>query len=150
VQLLTVDFPGGRLGQVTIDRLCQGGTRYMEVRADCERASLRASLGGRVVAQVGMKRAERPGIRLDVGLGGIAWAEQGMRRKVLARSPRETNVQATADLLRRMVDAFRDGREPPSSGREARDVLAVIEGAYESAETGTRVDLSARRASAAA
>jgi UDP-N-acetyl-2-amino-2-deoxyglucuronate dehydrogenase len=150
VQVVTIDFPGGRLGQITIDRLCQGGTRYMEVRADCERASLRASLGGRVLAQIGMKRAERPGVRLDLGLGGLAWAEQGTRRKVFARSPRETNVQATADLFRGIVDAFRDGREPPSSGREAREVISVIEAAYESAETGARVDLTARRAVTAA
>jgi predicted dehydrogenase len=150
VQLVTLDFPGGRLGQITIDRLCQGGTRYLELRADCERASLRASLGGRLLAQIGMKRAERAGARLDVGLGGLAWAEQGTKRKVLARSPRETNVPATAALLRGAVEAFRKGTEPPSSGAQAREVLAVIEAAYESAATGSRVELGSRRAPAAA
>ena len=39
----------GRLAQITIDRLCKAGTRYVEVRADCEHASLRASHGGRAL-----------------------------------------------------------------------------------------------------
>ncbi|MBA2460472.1 MAG: Gfo/Idh/MocA family oxidoreductase [Actinobacteria bacterium] len=144
VQLVTLEFSGGRLGQITIDRLCQGGTRYFEVRADCERASLRASLGGRVLVQLGMKRAERPGVKLDFGLGGLAWAEQGLRRKVLARSPKEQDAYATRLLFQRIVQAFESDVEPPSSGREGRDVIAVIEAAYESAEQGARVELAGR------
>lgn len=141
VQLLTLEFSGGRLGQVTIDRLCRGGTRYLDVRADCERASLRASLGGRAYLQLGIKRAERPGLRLDLGLGGVAWWERGPRRTVLARNPRDVTRDATANLLRLVAPALRANREPPSSAREARNVIAVIEAAYRSAETGTRVDL---------
>ena len=148
VQVVTLDFPSGRLGQITIDRLCRGGTRYMEVRADCEHASLRASLGGRALAQIGIKRAEKPGIRFDFGLGGLAWAEQGHRRKLLARSGREVNVPATAAVLRGAVQAFRDGAEPPSSGAQAREAIAVIESAYESAGTGTRIELASRGAGA--
>lgn len=144
VQLVTLEFSGGRLGQITIDRLCQGGTRYLEVRADCERGSLRASLGGRALVQIGMKRAERPGVKLDLGLGGLAWAEQGMRRKMLARSPKEQDARATGILFRQIVDAFVADAEPPSSGRQARDTVAVIEAAYDAAEHGERVELSAR------
>lgn len=141
VQLVTLGFSGGRVGQVTIDRLCRGGTRYLEVRADCERASLRASLGGRALVQLGMKRAERPGAKLDFGLGGLAWAEVGTRRKVLARSPKEQDAWATGVLFRQIAAALRAGAEPPSSGREARDTVAIIEAAYESAENGQRVEL---------
>lgn len=144
VQLVTLEFSGGRLGQITIDRLCQGGTRYFEVRAECERASLRASLGGRALVQLGMKRAERPGVKLDFGLGGLAWAEQGLRRKVLARSPKEQDAYATGLLFGKVARAFQTGKEPPSSGREGRDTIAVIEAAYESAERGERVELTRR------
>jgi predicted dehydrogenase len=150
VQLVTLEFSGGRLGQITIDRLCQGGTRYLEVRAECERASLRASLGGRALAQIGMKRAERPGIRLDLGLGGLAWAEQGTRRKVLARSPKEQDAWATTVLFRQIAAAFRTDVEPPSSGREARETIAVIDAAYEAAAKGTRVELASRLSAAQA
>ncbi len=144
VQLLTLEFPGGRLGQITIDRLCRGGTRYFEVRADCERASLRGSLGGRAFVRLGKKRAEGGLARLDVAATGMAWVETGLRRKVLARSPRGVDTTATGDLLVGMVSAFQNGSEPPSSAREARNVIAVIEGAYASAAGGVRVDLSER------
>ena len=141
INLVTLDFPGGLLGQITIDRLCQAATRYVDVRADCEHASLRASEGGRAVLQVGMKRAERSGARLDLGLGGLAWSERGVRRKTLGRSPRDPAVFATAALLAGVLEAMRAGREPPSSARQARDVMAVIEAAYQSAESGERIEL---------
>lgn len=144
ISLVTLGFPGGRLGQITIDRLCQAETRYFEVRAECERASLRASLGGRALVQLGVKRAERPGLRLEYGLGGLAWAEQGVRRKVLARSPKEQDAPATARLLAEAVRAFASGAEPPSSGREGRNAIAVIEAAYESARSGERIELASR------
>ena len=145
VHLVILEFPGGRLGQITIDRLCQAATRYLEVRADCERASLRASLGGRAVLQVGKKRAEATGVRLDLGVAGLAWAEQGLKRRTLARNPRDVDVAATAELTTQAFSAFREGREPPSSGRQARNTIAVIEAAYRSAATGERVVIEGAR-----
>lgn len=149
VQIVTLEFTGGRIGLVALDRVSKGGTRYLEVRADCERASLRASHGGRAYAQIGLKRAEPTGVKVDYGLGGLAWAEIGRRRKVLARGPKEMNVAATGDLLVGAVEAFRSGAEPPSSAREARDVIAVIEAAYESHATGSRIELTSRLLGAA-
>ena len=130
IQILTLEFSGGRLGLITLDWVSKGGTRYLEVRADCERASLRASYGGRAYARIGVKRAESTGLKVDYGLGGLAWAEM--------------NVAATGDLLVAAVEAFRTGAEPRSSGREARNVIALIEAAYESHDTGARVDLTER------
>jgi predicted dehydrogenase len=143
IHLVTFEFPRGRLAQLTINRLCPAGTRYVEVRADCERASLRASLGGRAVLQVGKKRAESAGLRLDVASGGLAWREQGLKRRTLAKNPSNAGRHATAALLRRILEAFEQGREPPSSGREARDVLAIVEAAYRSAVSGERVAMPA-------
>jgi predicted dehydrogenase len=139
IHLLTIEFPGNRLAQITIDRLCRAGTRYIELRADCEQASLRASHGGRVLFQLGMKRAQRPGARLLFGLGGLAWVERGTSRRTLARSPRNPGVVATGTLFRKIDAAFRENVEPPSSAREARDGLEIIDAAYRSAETGERV-----------
>ena len=140
IHLVTLDFPGNRLAQITIDRLCPAGTRYVEVRADCERASLRASLGGRAMVQIGKKRAEKTGIRLDFGSGGLAWMEEGLKRTKLATNPREAGMHATGALLRKNIDAIRVGDQPASSARDARDVLAIIEAAYESARRGVRVE----------
>jgi predicted dehydrogenase len=142
IHLVTLEFPGSRLAQITIDRLCRAGTRYLELRADCEHASLRASHGGRVLFHAGMKRAERPGLRVAYGLGGTAWIERGPRRKTIARDPRNPEVAATGALFRKIAAALEEGREPPSSGREARDVLRVIEAAYRSAATGERVEIA--------
>jgi predicted dehydrogenase len=141
IHLVTFEFPDGRLAQITINRLCRAGTRYVEVRADCERASLRASLGGRSVVQIGKKRAERTGIRLDLASGGLAWMERGLSRRTLARNPRQSGMHGTAALIERIVPALREGSEPPSNGREARQLVAVIEAAYRSAETGARIEL---------
>lgn len=143
IQLVMLEFPGGRLGQITIDRLCPAGTRYLEVRADCEQASLRASFGGRAAFQLGVKRAEKPGLKFDFGLGGLAWAERGLSRTRLARNPRDAAVLGTTRLLEGFVGAIERGEEPPSSAREARSVLAVIDAAYESARTGERIELAA-------
>jgi predicted dehydrogenase len=142
IHLVTLDFPDGRLAQITIDRLCRAGTRYVELRADCEEASLRASLGGRAVIQLGKKRAERSGIRLDLASEGLAWEERGLRRKQLARNGRDSVMRATAELLGASVSALEAGRTPPSTGHQAREVLAVIDAAYRSASTGTRVELA--------
>jgi predicted dehydrogenase len=142
IHLVTFEFSDGRLAQLTIDRLCKAGTRYVEVRADCENASLRASHGGRALVQVGKKRAEKTGLRIDFGQGGLAWLERGLTRKSLARSRRDSAMHATGELARQVSAAFEAGREPPSSGREARDVLEVIEAAYRSAETGQRIELA--------
>ena len=141
VSLLTLEFSAGRLGQLTIDRLSRGGDRYAEVRADCERASLRASWGGRALLEAGKKRAGRAGVRLLLAPGGIAWEERGTRRRTLARDPRRPQLAGTERLLRGLIAAIRSGGEPPSSGREARATLEVVEAAYRSAESGDRVRL---------
>jgi D-apiose dehydrogenase len=143
IQLVTLDFPSGRLAQITIDRLCPAAIRYLEVRADCERASLRASHGGRALLKLGKKRAERTGVQLEYGAGGLAWMERGLRRTTLARDPRDVGPAATARLFEKVVTAFADGVEPPSSGREARATLAVIEAAYRSGGSGARIELAA-------
>ncbi len=103
---------------------------------------MRASHGGRALLRVGAKRAQKTGIRLEYAPGGMAWMEQGMGRTTLAKNPRDDGVYGTAKLLEQVLAAFAENREPPSSGREARDGLRVIEAAYRSAETGERVTLA--------
>jgi predicted dehydrogenase len=100
------------------------------------------SLGGVAQLKVGKKRAERTGVRLELGSGGLAWEERGLARKTLARNPRNAGMRATAELVGRIAAALAEDRDPPSSAREARRVLAVIEAAYESAASGRRVELS--------
>ncbi len=142
IQLVTLDFPSGRLAQITIDRLCAGGTRYLEVRLDCEHASLRASHGGRALLKLGKKRAERTGLKVEFAQGGLAWMERGLRHTTLARDPRDVGPEATRRLFEKVVAAFEANREPPSSAREARTTLEIVEAAYRSGDTGARVALT--------
>jgi predicted dehydrogenase len=142
IDLLTLDFGDGVLAQITIDRLCRSGTRYLDLRLDCEQASIRASAGGRAYVRLGLKRGERPGIRVDLGLGGLAWIEKGYRRKVIARNGRKADAVATVALYREIAEALEGGRWPPAEATVARDTLRIIEAAYRSARTGERVTLS--------
>src|SRR5262249_15905140 len=87
IHLVALVFPEGGRAQVPTDRLCPAGTRYVELRADCERASLRASHGGRALLRVGAKRAQKTGIRLEFAPGGMAWMERGLGRTTLAKNP---------------------------------------------------------------
>ncbi|MGH2627646.1 MAG: Gfo/Idh/MocA family protein [Anaerolineales bacterium] len=141
IHLVTLDYGDGLLGQITIDRLCRAGTRYADLQVDCEQASLRASYGGRAYLQVGAKRGERPGVRLDIGLEGLAWAERGLRREVLARNPRRATPRATQALYAAACAAFERNQEPPTSARIAADTLLVVEAAYRSAKSGVQVGL---------
>ena len=113
IHLVTFEFSDGRLAQITIDRLCKAGTRYVEVRADCEHASLRASHGGRALLQLGKKRAEKTGLRIDFGQGGLAWLERGLSRKPFARSPRDSAMHATRELSRGYHRRVRGRRGAP-------------------------------------
>jgi predicted dehydrogenase len=142
--LLTLEFSGGRLGQLTMDRLHRGGDRYAEIRADCEDATLRASWGGRALLEVGKKRGGRAGVRVQFAAGGIAWEERGLRRRTLARDPRRPELAGTESTLRKLIEAVEAGGEPPSPGSEALATLEVIEAAYRSATTGERVTLISR------
>lgn len=139
IDLVSLDYGDGLLGQLTIDRLCRSGTRYADVRVDCEHASVRASFGGRAMVRVGIKRAERPGIRVDFGMEGLAWVEEGLGRRTIARNPRHATVKATTALYQAAVAALRAGTEPPTTAAIARDTLRIIEAAYRSARTGERV-----------
>lgn len=139
VDLVTLDYGRGMLGQITINRLCRTGTRYVDLQVDCEHGSLHASYGGRASIRFGLERASRPGIRVDFGLEGMAWLERGLRRKVVARNRRSAASAATAALYADTLAAVQRGGSPPVSAEDARDTLRIVEAAYRSARTGERV-----------
>ena len=104
------------MAQFTSSTLCPAGARHLELRADCERESLRASTGGRALVKIGKKRAQRAGVKLELALGGSAWAERGLRRRTLARTPRSPERSATRALIAETIDAF-GARNRPSVQR---------------------------------
>ncbi|HWP03395.1 MAG TPA: Gfo/Idh/MocA family oxidoreductase [Gemmatimonadaceae bacterium] len=142
VALVTMEFSGGRLAHITQNRLCRGETQYFEVRADCTEASLRASFGGRARLSAGFYRSTKPHLRLERGVSGIAWRENGTHRRALARNPRNPGMHATREILKRSLEAFDSSEAPPVSAARAREVLEVIAACYYSAGIGARVALT--------
>jgi predicted dehydrogenase len=141
VALVTLEFSGGRIAHITQNRLCPGETQYVEVRADCASASLRASFGGRARLSLGLHRSTRPHLRFEYGGSGLAWREIGHRRVALARNPRDPAAVATRRILEKTLTALHAGASPPVSAADGRDVLEVLAACYASAETGSRIAL---------
>ncbi len=141
VALVTLEFPGGRVGQVVQNRLCPGETQYFEVRADCERASLRASFGGRARISAGLYRSTRPHVRLELGASGLAWKEHGHTRRILGTNPKDPAMDATRRTIAATLKAFAEGAEPPASAEAGRDGLLTLAGCYMSASEGRRLAL---------
>ena len=95
LSVVSLEFAGGRMAQLIQNRLCKGETHYFEVRADTTEASYRASFGGRARVTTGLYRSTRPHVRVDYGVSGLAWIEQGNKRKLLARNPANPRVVST-------------------------------------------------------
>jgi hypothetical protein len=140
--LVTLEFSGGRLGHVLQYRMSRGERQYMDVRAETDASSLRASFGGRARLSAGLLRSARPHVRLELGPSGLAWREMGTRRTVLARNPTHPTVRATRAVYRDTLAAFATGAPAPTEATRARAILEVTAAAYRSAELGSKILLN--------
>jgi len=133
-------FPGERLATLLFNRISHAPTRYLEMRVDCERASLRLSFGG--VARASLDWCRPPGrarARLSLVGGGEARVEEGGRSRVLAREWTEGRPRATARVLEALMRSVASGEASTEGARRARDLLRTVFAAYESARTGETV-----------
>ena len=141
----TLRFPGDRLATFVLNRTSHALARYLEMRIDCERASLRLSFGGVARASLDWSRAlGRPIARLSPGKGGEARVEAGGHSRILARAWREDRVEATALRLQGLVDAIGGGTVSNAAARHARELIRIVAAGYESARTGETVWLGAK------
>jgi D-apiose dehydrogenase len=138
LSVVSLEFTRGRIAQVLQNRLCKGETHYFEVRADTRTASYRASFGGRARVTTGLYRSTTPHLRVDYGVSGLAWRENGNARKLLARNPGNPRVVATRYVLEKSLEAFAKGGRPPATAKDGRDALEVIDACYSAAVTGLR------------
>ncbi|HEX2723406.1 MAG TPA: Gfo/Idh/MocA family oxidoreductase [Gemmatimonadaceae bacterium] len=136
--VVSLEFAGGRIAQLVQNRLCKGETHYFEVRADTVSASYRASFGGRARVTTGLYRSTVPHLRVDYGVSGLAWAETGNKRRMIARNPPNPRVVSTRLVLERSLEAFENGGRPPATPEDALQALRVIDACYASAANGTR------------
>lgn len=136
VAAITLRFPGGRFANLVMNRLSRGENHYFDARVDTASASYRAAFGGRARLTAGLHRGPQPHIRFDFGASGLAWRETGQKRAVIARNPSNPRMIATRELVSRSLSAFAAGTAAPCTPDWARQVTAVIEAAYQSAESG--------------
>jgi predicted dehydrogenase len=141
VALATIEFAGGRLAQITQNRLSPGDTRYFEVSADCTEATLRGSFGGRARVSLGMVRSTKPHVRIEYGPSGLAWEEKGADRRIIGKNPREAGMDGTKRLLTKTLSAFAGGGAMPADGDTGLLGLEVLAACYRSADTGARIML---------
>jgi predicted dehydrogenase len=140
VDVVTLDFPGGRLASVVLDRVCRGPHRYLDMRLDGEVASLRASFGGRAEASLRIDpQAKKLGWSLDLAGGGQAWLERDGKRTVVARNSLQPFADATARHFASAIEAVNGGREPAVGAKHALAIVRVVAAAYESAKSGQPV-----------
>jgi predicted dehydrogenase len=135
LNLIQVEFSGDRVAHVTLDRLCRGPHRYLNLRLDGSRGCIETSLGGRAELAVGLRPGSwRPSARLDLWPGGAARLYHGERWTTIARDPLGVMAHATRRLLRAFLRAVSTGSEPPCHADDNRRTLALMLAAYESAE----------------
>jgi predicted dehydrogenase len=133
----TLRFPGERLAVLSLNRLSHAIERYLEMRIDCARASLRISFGGLARLAFNWSRPlGRPLLRASLVRGGEARVEAGGRSQAIARERSDGRGAATAANLRSLIQAMREGRASTESARHARELLRIVAAGYESARTG--------------
>lgn len=138
----TLGFPSGGLATLWFNRVTRAPMRYLEMRADCEEASLRLSLGG--VARASLEWAGRLMPRLSLAKGGEARAERDGRSRTYCRMASPAFAPATADHLRETVARIRRGDVDPASAERSRAVLDACLAGYRSSErAGATVRLPA-------
>jgi predicted dehydrogenase len=142
VVVVMLRFPGERVASIVLNRISHAPERYLEMRVDCEKASVRLSLGGVARATLDWSKAlGRPTARVSFVKGGEARVEAGGRSRVIAREPQWAFATATRDNLRQFVARIqrRDGDQAPL--HHARALIRIVNAAYESAEAGRLVAL---------
>jgi predicted dehydrogenase len=140
-------FGGERLATVSLNRVTHAPEKYLEMRLDCEKASIRISLGG--VARVGVewsRTARRPVVKGGLAKGGQARVERGGSSRAFCTSRNQEFAPATAEHLRIFLEEMRQGQPPLNAAIHSREILALAFAGYESARSGETVWLSERKA----
>jgi predicted dehydrogenase len=142
---MTLHFPDERLATLAFNRVSRAPERYLEMRLDCEKESLRLSLGGVARASLNMNRYQnrvRPTIRFSYVKGGEARAEVGAQSRVIAKEPQSAFASATAAHLRELLTAIRQPTISHERAYHAREILRTIFAGYESNRRRSTVNVS--------
>ena len=139
----TLRYPNECMATLLLNRVSRAPRRYLEMRMECEEASVRLSFGG--VARLSMEwsgEAGRPVVRGSFVKGGESRMEQGGRSRLIAFDRKEGRPTATARLLAEMIANIRAGRISQDAVNRARMHARTIFAGYESARRGETVDIA--------
>ena len=139
----TLRYPDERMATLMMNRVSRAPPRYLEMRMDCEDASIRLSFGGVAKATIEWSReARRPVFRASFVKGGEARVEQGGRSRILAYDKLEGRPMATARVLKDMIADIRAGRISLDAVNHARELARTIFSGYASARRGETVNIA--------
>jgi predicted dehydrogenase len=142
LDLIELEFSGDRVAAITLDRLCRGKHRYLDVRLDGTAGCIETHIGGGIEFSFGIQGGtRRPFAKLDVALGGSADLWHGEASRRIATDPLDLMANATRNLLREFIDALDAGRTPPCDAADNRRSLALMLAAYESQASGRAIAL---------
>lgn len=140
LNLIRLDFPGDRVAQLTLDRLCRGKHRYLRLRLDGSAGCIETRLGGGALFSAGFRgRTRRPYLELELSLGGRARLHHGERYQKIASDPLNVFAGATRRLLGAFLAALEGGGTPPCEAHDNRHSIALMRAAYESSRRGETV-----------
>lgn len=137
LDVLYLEFSGGRAAHVLLDRLSRGPHRYLSLWLDGTEGAIEARLGGGAALSVGVRGgSRRPFLEADVSGGGRARLYHGEQFRTLASEPLDVFARATRRLLEAFLHAIETGDTPPCHAEDNRRTLALMLAAYESDRTG--------------
>ena len=140
LNLIQLEFSGDRVAHITLDRVCRGPHRYLDIRLDGSEGIVETSFGGKFELHAGIKGGSRkPYLEADISLGGRARLYQGDKYKKLASDPLDVFANATHKLMVAFMAAVEKGEVPPCNAADNMRTLALVYAAYESSETNTPV-----------
>ena len=145
LNIVSLEFPGGRAATILLDRLCKGPERYLDLRLDGECATISTSIGGELGIEAGLHtRARRPYFAFRFVKGGKAVWQDGNRSRILAQDGLNPFADATAVHFGNFIDAIAQKKTPAGSARDHRQTLALVFAAYDSAAARAAVELAPR------
>ena len=145
---MTLRYPEERLAACSFNRITHAPEKYLEMRLDCEDASIRISLGGVARFSIEWSRnAHRFVTRHGFVRGGQAREEVNGNSRTYCSAPKTEFATATAQHLRYFLEEMQKPQRSIESAIHGREMLDLVFAAYDSAASGETVWLDQRRKS---
>jgi predicted dehydrogenase len=143
LNIVSLEFPGGRAASILLDRLCKGPEHYLDLRLDGEFAMISTSIGGELGIEAGLRTRQRqPYFVFRFVKGGKAVWQDGNCSRTLAKDGINPFAHATAVHFGNFIEAMAQKKIPPGTARDHRKTLALVFAAYDSAAAHASVELA--------